>query len=262
MGELGYAGVARSIMRTSLTRKDEPYPNWKMGKRLVGSALHYRLTRDRDYIEGATPVLRRYVDELGRQIGASGTGLLGRERYSSDIPDEVLGLHSQATVWQGLEAMGRVWSETGNAELARRCAALAKRLETGLRRAVASSQRRLGDGSLFIPARLLDREPAVRLADAGAARQLLEPRHAVRARVRDLRPGQPGGGRRAQVHAPPRLAPARPRPRRRLRALRAAGLSRSPAPTRSTASTSPASWPTATPPTSSCSASTARSRWR
>ncbi len=47
-------------------------------------------------------MLRRYVDELGRQIGAGGTGLLGRERYSSDIPDEVLGLHSQATVWQGL----------------------------------------------------------------------------------------------------------------------------------------------------------------
>src|SRR4029079_11889375 len=103
----------------------------------VGSALHYRLTRDRDYIEGATPVLRRYVDELGRQIGAGGTGLLGRERYSSDIPDEVLGLHSQATVWQGLAAMGRVWSETGDAELARRGAALAKRLEARRARAGA-----------------------------------------------------------------------------------------------------------------------------
>ena len=160
MGELGYPAVARSIMRTSLTRKDEPYPNWKMGKRLVGSALHYRLTRDRAYIDGATPTLRRYVDELGRQIGASSSGLLGRERYSSDIPEEVLGLHSQATVWQGLWAMGRVWAETGNAELGRRCEALARRLESGLRRAVSSSQRRLGDGSLFIPAQLLDREPA------------------------------------------------------------------------------------------------------
>ena len=160
MGELGYAGVARSIMRTSLTRKDVPYPNWKMGKRLVGSALHYGLTRDRAYIDGATPVLRRYVDELGRQIAAGSTGLLGRERYSSDIPEQVLGLHSQATVWQGLRAMGRVWAETGSVELARRCETLAEQLEAGLRRAVASSQRRLGDGSLFMPARLLDREPA------------------------------------------------------------------------------------------------------
>ena len=160
MGELGYSGVARSILRTSLTRRDTPYPNWKMGKRLVGSALHYRLTRDRAFIDGATPVLRRYVDELGRQIDAGGTGLLGRERYSSDIPDEVLGLHSQATVWQGLRAISRVWAETGQVELARRSAALAARLEAGLRRAVASSQRRLRDGSLFLPARLLDGEPA------------------------------------------------------------------------------------------------------
>jgi len=160
MGELGYAAVSRSVLRTSLTRKDTPYPNWKMGKRLVGSALHYRLTRDRAYVAAATPTLRRYVDELGRQITGSSTGLLGRERYSSDIPDEVLGLHSQATVWQGLRAMGRVWAETGEAELARRCEALATRLEGALRKAVASSQRRLADGSLFLPARLLEDERA------------------------------------------------------------------------------------------------------
>jgi pimeloyl-ACP methyl ester carboxylesterase len=160
MGELGYAAVSRSVLRTSLTRKDTPYPNWKMGKRLVGSALHYRLTRDRAYVDAATPTLRRYVDDLGSQITGGATGLLGRERYSSDIPDEVLGLHSQATVWQGLRAMGRVWAETGQAELARRCDALATRLETALRKAVASSQRRLADGSLFLPARLLDDERA------------------------------------------------------------------------------------------------------
>ena len=56
--------------------------------------------------------------------------------------------------------MSRVWADVGNAELARRCETLAKRLEAGIRSAVASSQRRLGDGSLFIPTRLLDREPA------------------------------------------------------------------------------------------------------
>ena len=158
MGSLGYSGVSRSILRTSLTRKDTPYPNWKLGKRLIGSALHYRLTRDRAYLEGATPTLRGYVEEVGRQLDESGTGLLARERYSSDIPDEVLGLHSQATVWQGLRAMGRAWAEVGEAQLTRRCEALAERLEAGLRRAVGSSQRRLADGSLFIPARLLDGE--------------------------------------------------------------------------------------------------------
>jgi hypothetical protein len=160
MAELGYAGVSRSILRTSLTRRDTPYPNWKMGQRLIGSALHYRLTRDRAFVAGATPTLGRYVEQLGRQIDASRTGILARERYSSDIPDEVVGLHSQTSAWQGLLAMSRVWAETGELRLARRSEALATRLETGLRRAVGASQRRLGDGSLFIPARLLDKEPA------------------------------------------------------------------------------------------------------
>ena len=261
MGELGYAAVARSILRTSLTRKDEPYPNWKMGKRLVGSALHYRLTRDRAYIDGATPTLRRYVDELGRQIAAGGTGLLGRERYSSDIPDEVLGLHSQATVWQGLEAMGRVWSETGNAELGRRCAALAKRLEAGLRRAVSSSQRRLGDGSIFIPARLLDREPAyasLTQARLGSYWNLVmpyalasgsSPPGAPRRRARSGTCSATDRGWSVScARAPTRSTSSR--------------STQSPGPIRSTGSTSPVSWPTATPPTSSYSASTARSLLR
>jgi pimeloyl-ACP methyl ester carboxylesterase len=158
MAEFGYPAVSRSILRTSLTRKTTPYPNWKMGEKLIGSALHYRLALDRAYLRHATPALSRYVDVLGRQIASGRTGLLGRERYSSDIPDSVYGLHSQAVVWQGLRAMGRVWAETGNAALARKAQALAARLEDGLRRAVRVSQRRLPDGSLFLPAQLIDGE--------------------------------------------------------------------------------------------------------
>jgi pimeloyl-ACP methyl ester carboxylesterase len=155
LAEFGHAGVSRSILRTSLTRKPTPYPNWKRGEKLVGSAAHYRLTGDRTYIRQSTPALRSYVNALGRQISRNSSGLLDRERYSSDIPDSVLGLHSQAVAWQGLREMGLVWAETGNAALASRCRALAARLERGLRRAVRASQRRLADGSLFLPARLL-----------------------------------------------------------------------------------------------------------
>ena len=50
MGACGYADVARSILRTSLTRGRDPYPNWKMGQKLVGAALHYRLSRDRAFV--------------------------------------------------------------------------------------------------------------------------------------------------------------------------------------------------------------------
>jgi hypothetical protein len=155
-----FGDVSRAILRTSLRRSPTPYPNWKMGEKLVGAALHYRLFGDRSFVEQVTPVLRGYVDALGRQITADRRGLLGRERFSSDIPDSVYGLHSQAVAWQGLRAMGHVWSRTGRPALGARCLALAARLEAGLREAVRVSARRLPDGSLFLPARLRDPEPA------------------------------------------------------------------------------------------------------
>jgi hypothetical protein len=155
---LGFHDVARGILETSFHRRPRPYPNWKRGQKLVGVALHYRLFRDEAFVARATPVLRAYVDALARQLIADPNGLLGRERYSSDIPDDVYGLHAHAVVWQGLESMARVWQQTGRAGLAARARQLAQRLERSLRRAVARSQRRLPDGSLFLPARLLDGE--------------------------------------------------------------------------------------------------------
>ncbi len=160
MSAQGFGRVARAILETSLTRPAEPYANWKMGQKLVGSALYYRLFRDRSYVDRATPALRSYVGALGRQIAAGSRGLLQRERYSSDIADSVYGLHSQAVVWQGLRWMAEVWEQTGRRTLAARCRSLARTLEAGLRRAVRESERRLPDGSLFIPVRLLDGEPA------------------------------------------------------------------------------------------------------
>ena len=220
LGEQGFEDVARAILRTALTRPDTAYPNWKMGEKLLGSATHFRLFRDRAYLAGATPALRGYVATLGRQIDASPTGLLGRERYSSDIHDPVYGLHSQAVVWAGLRGMADAWQQTGQAALAARCRALAARLEAGLRqggaRVAAPPARRLALRA-GAPAR---RRGAVRLARGGPRGQLLEPRHALRARLRPLRPGRRRGDGHLALHAAARLAPARARPRRRLRALR------------------------------------------
>jgi hypothetical protein len=157
MAEYGFGAVARSILRTSLSKKPTPYPNWKMGEKLLGSALYYSLHRDRAYVDQVFPTLRRYVRALRRQLPARGPGLLRRERYSSDIPDSVRGLHSQAVAWQGLKAIARTWAETGHGPAAGTARRTAARLQAGLRRAVAASQRRLRDGSLFIPVQLGDR---------------------------------------------------------------------------------------------------------
>jgi hypothetical protein len=162
MAAYGFSDDASSILRRSLSTPRSPYPNWRIGQKLVGTALHFRLFRDRGFVDDMTPTLRRGLHSLGHQLGNEPRGLLQRERYSSDIPDLVHGLHSQAVAWQGLRAMGQVWAETGRPALGERCRRLASRLEDGLRRAVAVSRRSLPDRSLFVPMRLLDDEPAYR----------------------------------------------------------------------------------------------------
>ena len=157
MGEYGFSDESRAILRRSLSTPRGPYPSWRLGQRLVAAAAHYRLSRDEALVAQLTPDLRRGVSALRRQL-ADDRRLLGRERFSSDIPDLVYGLHSQAVVWQGFREMSRVWSQTGERRLAVRCRELAARLGSGLRAAVRSSARMLRDGTVFVPVRLLDGE--------------------------------------------------------------------------------------------------------
>jgi len=156
LAEYGFPAVARSMLRTSFTRAPTPYPHWKMGERLLASALFARLYPDDPFLRQATPVLSGYVASLERAMGPA--GLLARERYSSDIPDSVYGLHSHAVVWQGLRELAAAWADDGRASLAARARALAARIGTGVHRALRRSERRLPDGSLFVPMRLLDDE--------------------------------------------------------------------------------------------------------
>ena len=147
------------------------FTNWRAGERLVAGAQYFRLYGDRRYVAEELPGLVATVNRLARQQAAGHDGLLARERYSSDIPDEIYSLQGQALVWQGLLAMSRVWASTGHPALAERRA----RSRCGLRPAYAAqyaaSERRLPDGSLFVPAGLLDGgAPFRRLTGSSRAR--------------------------------------------------------------------------------------------
>jgi hypothetical protein len=158
LAEYGFGDVARAIVRTSLTRRPVPYPAWKMGEKLLAAATAYRLTGNDAFVDATMPALRSYVSALARSQRSD--GMLAPERYSSDIPDRVLGLHAQAIAWQGLHAMAGVWSQTGDASLARTAERMSLRLRTALRTAIARSAKHSADGSLFVPMRLLENEPA------------------------------------------------------------------------------------------------------
>ena len=155
MAEFGYGDVSRQILRYTLKQLPLRFTNWRAGERLVAGAQYFRLARDVRYVAEETPGVSAAVDRISREVASSRTGLLDRERYSSDIATEVYSLHGQTLVWQGLLAMSRVWSETGYRRLAERCRITAAKLERGLRGAVRASERRLPDRSLFVPASLL-----------------------------------------------------------------------------------------------------------
>jgi hypothetical protein len=156
MGEYGFGAVNKSILDASFGRPLSWTANWKVGEQLLGSARYYALFGDRAYLDQRTPRLARYVAHVRRQL--LGRSLLRRERYSADVEAKVFGLHTQAVVWDGLRAIATVWASAGYPELAARARAVAGRLGTGLRLAVQQSARRLKDGSLFVPIRLLDSE--------------------------------------------------------------------------------------------------------
>jgi hypothetical protein len=155
LAEYGLPGVARHILTSSLARLGGGTTNWRAGEKLTGAALYVRLSGDREYLNQATPMLDRIVEGLGRQIRSGHGGLLRRERYSSDVAARVYGLHAQAAVWQGLNAIADVWRASGRTAHARKAHALAVALGRGLHRAVSRSAHRLKDGSLFVPAALL-----------------------------------------------------------------------------------------------------------
>lgn len=191
MAAYGFTDVSRSMLRVSLTRRPQPYANWKRGTKLLASATQFRLAHDRAYLDFATPVLRGYVRALARQLPSRGPGLLARERYSSDIADQVLGLHAQAVAWQGLLGIAAAWRQTGRTGDAALAARTADRLGAGLRAALRQSQRRLGDGSLFVPVRLRDDEPAypaVTATRSGSYWNLVAP-YALASGL--IRPGSP-----------------------------------------------------------------------
>ena len=158
MGEYGFGALQRAIVTSSLRKGLPLYPNWDRGAEMSGLARYYSLFGDRAAVTAATPRFRRYLASFARQLRRNPSGLLARERYASDLPDRVYGLDSQAVAWQGLNAMARAWTLTGHPGPTRSARRLASELGSHLRTAVARSSTRLHDGSLFVPARLLDGE--------------------------------------------------------------------------------------------------------
>ena len=134
-----------------LTRRPTPYPSWKQGEKLLAAADVVRLSGDRELLIRRR---RRCAATSPRSGGSSAAATSSRRSASPRTsPTAVHGLHAQAVVWQGLRRSPTCGRRRA-ALAGRACRRLARRLGPGLRRAVRASERRLPDGSLFLPMRL------------------------------------------------------------------------------------------------------------
>ncbi len=197
MAEFGRPDVSRAIVRFALRRLPERTTSWRDGATLLAVGRVFALDRDPMLVDEATPGLLPALERLGAQIQRpGGRGLLVSERYSTDVGRRVIGFHQQATAWAGLRAVSAAWRAVGRPRLADHAEALARRLGGALREAVRRSRRELSDGTIFVPAALLEDEvPHERLSDSrdgsywnlvqpyGLATGLLPPRGRVAAGI-------------------------------------------------------------------------------
>jgi hypothetical protein len=155
IGRLGLGDVSEAILRFAARRLPVRYSSWRAGALLGAAAAETQLGEPLP--QPVERTLERALHRLESQVfRRGGSGLLDREAFSSDVRRRVVGLHGQAVAWQGLLWMSRAWSRQERPRLAARAARVATRLERALRAAIAASERRLPDGSLFVPAALLD----------------------------------------------------------------------------------------------------------
>lgn len=157
LGHLGFTDVYRSSLEDLLPLSKGPTQrNWEVGTKMYHAVDYYRLTGDASLLEKHEATYRAYGEDLIAQNAADPNGLLERQRYSSDIPAGVYGLHQIGFAQRGIQDLAEVWRELGRSDLADRYAPFAATLEANYQDAVRRSQVTMADGSLFTPADLLD----------------------------------------------------------------------------------------------------------
>ena len=146
-------------------------PNWRVGSDARRSGAATTASPATAPTSRTRPARSRRRSSRPRAADrtAGGSGLLRRSGTPPTSPDASYGLHAQAIVWQGLLAIGASGRQRSTRAARPAPRARPDRLGRALRAVVRASQRRLPDGSLFVPAALLDGEHTVRRAHARRA---------------------------------------------------------------------------------------------
>jgi len=128
-----------------------------MGIKMWAAANYYRRTGDKAFIDKHTPTFAGWSETFAAQIAADPNSLLQKEQWAGDVGGPSYALsYNQGYGFAGLRDVVHVWSVSGHEDLARQYAPLVERFAESLRGAIERSEVTLPDGSMFLPARLLE----------------------------------------------------------------------------------------------------------
>ncbi|HEX6443991.1 MAG TPA: twin-arginine translocation signal domain-containing protein, partial [Streptosporangiales bacterium] len=158
LGEMGFLDEYRANIAQIQAKGQgqDAFPSWEQGIKLQSAANYYLLSNDGSYLRDNLPTFQAYLDDFRQQRAKDPNGLLEKQRYGSDIPEPVYGVHLQADAWRGMRDMGLVLRLIGEDDAARSFLGEAAAFRTALTRAIDASSERLPDGSLYLPISLLD----------------------------------------------------------------------------------------------------------
>jgi len=127
------------------------------GHKLQLLAHYYWTTRDAEYLREKRSVWQPVIEFI--RTSRLENGLLPKDNYAGDIPQQVLSLNSNANCWRGLRDMAEVIAELGDKAAAEELRAEAAAFRQAILAAVAKSERK-DTQPPFIPIALLADEPA------------------------------------------------------------------------------------------------------
>ena len=159
----GHPAEARKGLAELLQWEISPdmYLNGEKAAKLSLGVEYWHYTRDDTFIRERADTYRRYMRDFQNQMAADSNGLLTPERFSGDIPAVLYYIHHQAPVWHGMRDMARLLGKLGYENDASVFGDSAKKLRTNLAKAMNDAQRRLPDGTLFVPTELYRPETTV-----------------------------------------------------------------------------------------------------
>jgi hypothetical protein len=128
------------------------------GHKLQLLAYFYWLTRDAHTVREYEPLWRPSID-LILANRESGSGLLPKDNYAGDIPEQVYSLNSNANCWRGLRDVAAMLEDMGSVEEANKLRQTAAEYRNAILDAVSKSVQ-MDAKPPFVPVALLANEPA------------------------------------------------------------------------------------------------------